>query len=58
MCGIAGAIGTIDGAIIEAVRRAPPGNVAQAGAPGLFWSRIWAVYDLGWWCRRHRVNVR
>jgi asparagine synthase (glutamine-hydrolysing) len=29
-----------------------------ARAPGLYWSRIWAVYVLGWWCRAHRVSVR
>jgi len=29
-----------------------------ARAPGLYWSRIWAVYVLGWWCRTHRVSVR
>ncbi len=27
-------------------------------APGLYWSRIWAVYVLGWWCRAHRVSLR
>jgi len=27
-------------------------------ARGLYWSRIWAVYALGWWCRTHRVSVR
>lgn len=25
------------------------------GAPGLYWSRVWAVYVLIWWCRRHGV---
>jgi asparagine synthase (glutamine-hydrolysing) len=29
-----------------------------ARAPGLYWSRIWAIYALGWWCRTHRVSVR
>jgi asparagine synthase (glutamine-hydrolysing) len=28
------------------------------GARGLYWSRVWAVYVLGWWCREHRVSVR
>jgi asparagine synthase (glutamine-hydrolysing) len=28
------------------------------GARGLYWSRIWAVYVLGWWCRAHRIRVR
>src|SRR5215831_8225788 len=27
-------------------------------APGLYWSRIWAVYVLGWWCRAHRMRLR
>jgi asparagine synthase (glutamine-hydrolysing) len=26
-------------------------------APGLHWSRVWAIYVLGWWCRRHRVSL-
>jgi asparagine synthase (glutamine-hydrolysing) len=29
-----------------------------ARAPGLYWSRIWAIYVLGWWCRWHRMSVR
>lgn len=29
----------------------------QAGAPGLYWSRIWSLYVLLWWCRRHDVNL-
>jgi asparagine synthase (glutamine-hydrolysing) len=28
-----------------------------AGAPGLYWSRVWAVYVLIWWCRRHNVAL-
>ena len=27
------------------------------GAPGLYWSRVWAVYALVSWCRRHQVFV-
>jgi len=27
-------------------------------APGLYWSRIWAIYVLGWWCRENRVSLR
>jgi len=26
-----------------------------AGAPGIYWSRVWAVYVLIRWCHRHRV---
>ena len=25
------------------------------GAPGLYWSRVWAVYVLVRWCHRHGV---
>lgn len=28
------------------------------GTRGLYWSRIWALYVLGWWCRAHRVSIR
>lgn len=27
------------------------------GAPGLYWSRVWALYVLIWWCQRHRVAL-
>jgi asparagine synthase (glutamine-hydrolysing) len=27
------------------------------GAPGLYWSRVWALYALVRWCHRHRVLV-
>jgi asparagine synthase (glutamine-hydrolysing) len=27
----------------------------QAGAPGLYWSRVWVLYILIRWCHRHRV---
>jgi asparagine synthase (glutamine-hydrolysing) len=27
------------------------------GAPGLYWTRIWALYVLVWWCAKHRVSV-
>ena len=27
----------------------------QDGAPGLYWSRVWALYILIRWCHRHRV---
>ena len=29
----------------------------QEGAPGIYWSRVWAVYVLIHWCRRHAVSV-
>lgn len=29
----------------------------QDGGTGLYWSRIWAVYVLLWWCRQYRVSL-
>jgi asparagine synthase (glutamine-hydrolysing) len=29
----------------------------RAGTPGLYWSRIWALYVLVRWCRRHQVSI-
>jgi asparagine synthase (glutamine-hydrolysing) len=29
----------------------------QARAPGLYWSRVWSLYVLLWWCRRHNVSL-
>jgi asparagine synthase (glutamine-hydrolysing) len=29
----------------------------QSGAPGFYWSRIWAPYVLLDWCRRHRMSM-
>jgi asparagine synthase (glutamine-hydrolysing) len=26
-----------------------------AGGPGLYWSRVWAIYVFVWWCHRHKV---
>lgn len=28
-----------------------------AGAPGLYWSRIWAIYVLLWWAKEHRASI-
>jgi asparagine synthase (glutamine-hydrolysing) len=28
-----------------------------AGAPGIYWSRVWAVYVLIRWCHRHGVTA-
>jgi len=39
----------------EAVRQLWDGF--QNGAPGLYWSRVWALYILMRWCRRHGVFV-
>ena len=27
------------------------------GAPGLYWTRIWALYVLVWWCQRYEVTI-
>jgi len=29
----------------------------EAGAPGMYWSRVWAIFVLLWWCREHRVSL-
>jgi asparagine synthase (glutamine-hydrolysing) len=29
----------------------------REGAPGLYWSRIWALYVLLWWCRRYEASI-
>jgi asparagine synthase (glutamine-hydrolysing) len=29
----------------------------ESGMPGLYWSRIWAMYILLWWCREHKVAL-
>ena len=40
-----------------------PGAVARlldaflAGAPGLYWSRVWAIHILLWWCREHELHA-
>ncbi len=27
----------------------------SANTPGMYWSRVWAIYVLLWWCERHSV---
>jgi len=29
----------------------------QELAPGIYWSRIWALFVWLWWCRRHQVSL-
>jgi asparagine synthase (glutamine-hydrolysing) len=29
----------------------------QAGAPGIYWSRVWSLYVLLCWFRRHQVSL-
>lgn len=28
-----------------------------AGAPGIYWSRVWAIYAFVRWCQRHSIAV-
>jgi asparagine synthase (glutamine-hydrolysing) len=32
-------------------------NAFRTGTPGLYWSRVWALYVLVRWCRRHQVSI-
>jgi asparagine synthase (glutamine-hydrolysing) len=57
----------IDGTMRDAVVIKPTGLDPEAvtrlwqafldGAPGLYWSRIWAIYVFIRWCHRHRVYL-
>src|SRR5690606_19541882 len=29
----------------------------EAGAPGIYWSRVWSLFVLLWWCKRHGVSA-
>ncbi len=29
----------------------------DGGAKGLYWSRVWSLFVLLWWCRRHGVSI-
>jgi len=29
----------------------------QAGAPGIYWSRVWALFIVLWWSRRHGMSM-
>lgn len=29
----------------------------EAGGKGLYWSRVWAIFVLLWWCREHEVTL-
>jgi asparagine synthase (glutamine-hydrolysing) len=55
----------IDGTLRDPAAIAPTGldpaavtclwEAFQGGAPGLYWSRVWALYVFIHWCNRHRV---
>lgn len=51
-----------DAAALRAVGLEPRAVAAlwqayRAGAPGLYWSRIWALYVLVRWCQRHGLQL-
>ena len=46
---MAAAVG-LDGAVVATLWQA-----YQDGAPGMYWSRVWALYVLIRWCHRHGV---
>ena len=58
---------TIDGVLLDRATCAAAGldpaaverlwRAFLAGAPGLYWSRVWALFVLCWWCREHRVSA-
>lgn len=59
--------GEIDGALRDPAAVAAAGlrpdavrrlwDAFLAGAPGVYWSRVWAIYVLVRWCRRHGVAL-
>ena len=59
--------GMIDGTMRDAVLIRPTGLDPAAvtalwqafldGAPGLYWSRVWAIYVFIRWCHRHRIYL-
>jgi len=70
MCGIAGVVGQASDVerVRRRLRRRiafrPRGNAEAVrrlwqafveGAPGLYWSRVWAVYVLIRWCQKNQV---
>lgn len=51
----------LDRSLCESVGLSPDAvarlwSAFQAGAPGLYWSRIWAVFIVLWWSRRYGVT--
>ncbi|MBL8901613.1 MAG: asparagine synthase (glutamine-hydrolyzing) [Planctomycetes bacterium] len=61
---LAGEVGALltDAAACEAVGLDPRAiarlwRAFSAGAPGLYWSRIWSLYVLLWWCRAQKVEI-
>jgi asparagine synthase (glutamine-hydrolysing) len=51
-----------DRALVESVGLRAPAlgrlwRAFRAGAPGIYWSRIWAPFVLLHWCRQHRMGL-
>ncbi len=51
-----------DGALVESVGLQPLAlgrlwRAFKAGAPGIYWSRIWAPFVLLHWCRQNRMEL-
>jgi asparagine synthase (glutamine-hydrolysing) len=42
---------------LDPVATAELWDAYQKGSPGLYWSRIWAIYAYVRWCHRHRVSL-
>jgi len=32
-------------------------NAFQKGHPGIYWSRVWAIFSLLWWCKNYEVTL-
>ena len=32
-------------------------NAFERQSPGIYWSRIWSLYVLQWWCRQHGMRL-
>lgn len=52
----------LDGGLMESVGLSPLEvsslwKAFQSGAPGLYWTRIWCLYSLAVWARRHGLSV-
>jgi asparagine synthase (glutamine-hydrolysing) len=49
-----------DTALVASVGLHPPAvsrllAAFESRAPGLYWSRLWAIFVFLWWCREHRM---
>jgi asparagine synthase (glutamine-hydrolysing) len=49
-----------DQALIESIGLSAKATLAlwrafKARAPGVYWSRVWSIFVLLWWCKSHRI---